>query len=99
MRRPAGACCSPASTAGRPGTIALKRHDATQAEIKRLYVRPDARGHDIGRQLVATVIAEARSSGYRRLVLDSHVTMTTAHRLYAGAGFRRTGSPRTSPRT
>ena len=81
---------------GRPaGTIALKGHDAATAEIKRLYVRPDCRGHDIGRRLVATVIAEARASGYRRLVLDSHVSMTSAHRLriYERAGFRRVDVP------
>ncbi len=79
---------------GRPaGTIALKGHDAATAEIKRLYVRPDSRGHDVGRRLVATVIAEARASGYRRLILDSHVSMTSAHRIYEGAGFRRVAVP------
>jgi GNAT superfamily N-acetyltransferase len=79
---------------GRPaGTIALKGHDAETAEIKRLYVRPDCRGHDIGRRLVATVIAEARASGYRRLVLDSHVSMTSAHRIYSDAGFRTVDVP------
>ncbi|HEY4189628.1 MAG TPA: GNAT family N-acetyltransferase [Candidatus Limnocylindrales bacterium] len=75
------------------GTIALKPHDAGTAEIKRLYVRPDCRGHEIGRRLVETVVAEARASRYRRLVLDSHVSMTSAHRLYADAGFRRVGVP------
>jgi GNAT superfamily N-acetyltransferase len=79
---------------GRPaGTIALKGHDAETAEIKRLYVRPDCRGHAIGTRLVARVIAEARASDYRRLVLDSHVTMTSAHRIYADAGFRHVDVP------
>ena len=27
-------------------------------------------------------------SGYRRLILDSHISMTSAHRIYEGAGFR-----------
>lgn len=79
---------------GRPaGTIALKGHDAETAEIKRLYVSPDCRSHDVGHRLVSTVIAEARASGYKRLVLDSHVSMTSAHRIYERAGFRRVDVP------
>jgi putative acetyltransferase len=75
------------------GSIALKPHDDTFAEIKRVYVRPSARGHDIGRHLVERLIAEARSIGYQRLVLDSYHTMTRAHALYEAAGFRRVPAP------
>ena len=69
------------------GCIALKPHDATTAELKRLYVRPAARGRDLGRLLVTTLLDEARAVGYRRLVLDSHHTMRRAHAIYEAAGF------------
>ncbi len=75
------------------GCIALKGHDATTAEIKRLYVRPGFRGLSIGRRLVATLVAEARRLGYTRLILDSHRTMTAAHALYTEAGFRKVDAP------
>ena len=63
------------------------------AELKRLYVSPAARGHRIGRRLVAELIGRARSIGHRRVVLDSYYTMFNAHDLYRGAGFRDTAAP------
>jgi GNAT superfamily N-acetyltransferase len=75
------------------GCVGLRRHDATTAEVKRLFVRPGFRGHNAGGQLVAAVIAAARETGYRRMVLDSHHTMTSAHALYRGAGFHDVDAP------
>lgn len=78
-----------ARLAGRPaGCVALRGHDAEGGELKRLNVRPEFRGKAVGRRLVGAVVAEARAAGYRRLVLDSHVSMTGAHGIYADAGFR-----------
>jgi GNAT superfamily N-acetyltransferase len=79
------------------GCVALKGHDAATGELKRLYVRPAFRGRDIGRQLVAAVIAQARRSGYQRLILDSHISMTKAHEIYMAAGFRRASAPSDFP--
>ena len=75
------------------GCIALRRQDADSGEVKRLYVRPDFRGHRIGERLVARLLEEARTIGYRRLVLDSYHTMTRAHALYRDAGFRDVPAP------
>lgn len=72
------------------GCVALRPHDDDTGEMKRLYVRPAIRGGGTGRQLVESLIAEARSSGYRRLVLDTLPTMTAAIRLYESLGFRDT---------
>jgi putative acetyltransferase len=79
------------------GCIALKGHDATTGEIKRLYVRPAFRGRNIGQQLVVALIAEARKMGCQRLILDSHISMTKAHELYAAAGFRKVDTPSDFP--
>ncbi len=75
------------------GCVAMKGHDALTGELKRLYVRSSFRGLAIGRQLVAAVVEAARQSGYRRLVLDSHRSMTQAHALYREAGFRVVEAP------
>ena len=82
---------------GQAGCIALKPHDATTGELKRVYVRPGFRGLSIGRKLLDAALTEARLAGYRRLVLDSHISMTTAHALYESAGFRRVPAPADFP--
>ena len=87
-----------ATVDGRPaGCIALKPHDRDTAELKRLYVSPTFRGRAIGERLVAALIAGARDAGYRRIVLDSHVSMTRAHDIYRQAGFRTVDAPADFP--
>jgi carbonic anhydrase len=83
---------------GRPaGCVALKPHDPTTGELKRLYVRSDYRGKNLGRLLVMALIDAARKFGYRRVILDSHVSMTKAHEIYRAAGFRDVNGPEDFP--
>jgi GNAT superfamily N-acetyltransferase len=70
------------------GMVALRRRDAATAEMKRLYVRPVARGTGIGRLLVERVVRIARDMGYRTMVLDTLPMMDSAQRLYQSFGFR-----------
>lgn len=70
--------------------VALRQHDATTGEMKRLYVRPAYRGRRLGLLLTRTVIDDAMHIGYQRLVLDTLPTMTEAQAMYARLGFRDT---------
>lgn len=57
-------------------------------EVKRLYVSAAFQGLGIGRKLIATLIAQARTRGYRRMRLDTHApTMAKAIALYRRLGF------------
>jgi putative acetyltransferase len=66
-------------------------------EMKRLYVRPPFRAGGVGRQLAERVIAEARSVGYRRMVLDTLAAMAKAQRLYESLGFKDVPAYRHNP--
>jgi ribosomal protein S18 acetylase RimI-like enzyme len=70
------------------GCIALRGVTSERCEMKRLYVRPAARGLGLGGTLVQRVIDEARAIGYAEMVLDTLPTMTGAQRLYESLGFR-----------
>jgi GNAT superfamily N-acetyltransferase len=87
-----------ATLEGQPaGCVCFKGHDASTCELKRLYVRPTMRGLNLGWKLVSTLVEEARRSGYRRMVLDSHMSMKKAHELYRAAGFKDVSAPSDFP--
>ena len=72
-----GACCA-----------GLRPCDDDAAEMKRLYVRPGYRGLGYGWILAKAIIADAKSLGYGRLVLDTLPTMKAAQAMYEALGFR-----------
>ncbi|NML13091.1 GNAT family N-acetyltransferase [Sphingobium sp. AR-3-1] len=69
------------------GCIAMRQVTADICEMKRLYVRPSARGSHLGRALVERLIAEARHAGYREMRLDVQAKFVAARKLYADFGF------------
>jgi GNAT superfamily N-acetyltransferase len=61
---------------------------ASSWELKRLWIRPEARGSGIGRALVQAVLDRARANGKSAVLLDTAPdVMGAAHRLYLQLGF------------
>ncbi|CAN7731015.1 GNAT family N-acetyltransferase [Acidovorax sp. LjRoot66] len=69
------------------GCAALRRVDDGICELKRVYVRPEARGMALGRKLVQQMLHAAREAGYRRMCLDVLAEFVAAQRLYESLGF------------
>jgi putative acetyltransferase len=58
------------------------------AEVKRMYVRDDARGHGVGRALLERIETEARVAGCSLLRLETGTGQDAAMALYVRCGFR-----------
>jgi len=63
--------------------------DGELAEVKRMYVRPPARGRGVAPAVHARLEHEARARGIELLVLETGDAQHAAIRLYERAGFTR----------
>ena len=75
----------------------IKRFADDVAEIKRMYVVPEARGRGVARALLARLEDEARALGYTTVRLDTGDRQPGAQRLYARAGYRAVGNYNGNP--
>jgi ribosomal protein S18 acetylase RimI-like enzyme len=73
---------------GRPiGCGALKLHDRDPAEIKRMWVAPEARGLGLGRRLLAELERQAAIRGATVARLETNRSLAEAVALYRSAGY------------
>ena len=79
------------------GCVGVRSFAPRIGEIKRLYVRPAARGRRLGRLLAEGIIDIARQRGFDRVLLDTLPFMTEAQALYLSLGFTPTPAYRYNP--
>ena len=79
------------------GSIALRKIDDENCELKRLYIKPKFRRNGIAKALVLRLIDDAREIGYRYMLLDTLPFLTEAISLYESIGFCRTEKHNDSP--
>jgi GNAT superfamily N-acetyltransferase len=84
---PGGLVLLAVSDSGIVGCVAMRRVSDAVCEMKRLYVRPAARGLGVGRRLAERLLAEARRIGYAEMRLDVLAEFEQARKLYRELGF------------
>ena len=71
------------------GAVALRDVGDGAVELKRMYLRPDARGRGLGKQLLGIALDWARANDKRTVRLDTSERMVAAQHLYEAHGFER----------
>lgn len=79
------------------GCIGLRRIDAWNCEMKRLYVRPQFRGRKIGHMLIRKIVEDAKEIGYEHMLLDTLPFLESAIHMYKNYGFYEIESYNDSP--
>ena len=69
------------------GMGALKRHASGVGEVKRMFVKPEARGLGVGGAILARIEDLARQEGVTRIVLETGSNFDAAKRVYERSGF------------
>ncbi len=69
------------------GCIGLKMITMQECEMKRLYVRPEFRGNNIGYLLIRQIINDAKEIGYQYMLLDTLPFLQSAIYMYKKVGF------------
>ncbi len=74
------------------GCVGLRPLSAEIAEVKRMYVRPAARGTGLAHLLMERLEGVARDNGFRELWLETGLRQPAAIRLYERLGYKRIAS-------
>jgi ribosomal protein S18 acetylase RimI-like enzyme len=70
------------------GCGGLRQLNCGTGEVKRLFVRPAARGQGVGRRLLNELEVRARRLGFHKLRLDTHDGATAALALFRSSGYQ-----------
>ena len=57
------------------------------AEVRKMYVDPDQRGHGLGRRILNHLEQDAAGRGARKMLLETGALNVSAIRLYTAAGY------------
>lgn len=71
------------------GCGALRSYSDAEIEVKRVFLREDYRGRNIGGMLFKNLVGKAEELGFRRMILETGLFLEASVRLYRRFGFER----------
>ncbi|MCB1224984.1 MAG: GNAT family N-acetyltransferase [Verrucomicrobiales bacterium] len=80
------------------GCYGLHPTSRQDVELRKMYLRPQARGRGYGRALLQHALTQAREAGFQRVTLETAAVLTAAIRLYESHGFTRITPRHLAPR-
>ena len=80
------------------GTVGLYPKGDGVCELRKMYLLPEARGRGLGKELMGRVFNNARTLGFRRIVLETSSKLIEAIGLYKRYGFKQIEDDRLSSR-
>lgn len=80
------------------GTAGVAPVEPGVFELRKMYLRPPARGRGVGQQLFDACLVQVKAQGGRRIVLDTTEQMTAAIAFYERNGFVRDDTQRRASR-
>lgn len=69
------------------GCVCVRPRTNSEAELKRLYVKPNHQGLGVGKKLLHLAMLKAQKIGYTSIALDTLPSMLAAKSLYEDYGF------------
>jgi putative acetyltransferase len=69
------------------GCIGLYPVDTHCVELRKMYLRKEARGKGLGKKLLDHAVKSAREMGYKRVTLETAAVLKEAIKLYTKYGF------------
>ena len=78
---------------GGGGYAPLAGADPGVCELQKMYFYPEARGHGVGKTLLARLLDEAKADGFTTCYLETLTGMDRAAKLYASFGFESLKAP------
>lgn len=71
------------------GCGALRKYSAEEIEVKRVFVKENYRGNNIGGKMLENLIAQAKTRGYQRMLLETGEFLKSSVHLYSKYGFEK----------
>jgi GNAT superfamily N-acetyltransferase len=69
------------------GCVGLYPIDTHCVELRKMYLRKDARGKGLGKKLLDHAVKSAKEMGYKRVTLETAAVLKEAIKLYTKYGF------------